>query len=178
MASYEAIVRSYRADAEQRKSEAEWWSDHSQTLVLAIHRACLSAIPGRKGLVKHRHQRRIAPSTLKAVASILVPFAARLEATQSFDDLHNVVVSACRHIKGVRELFTYDVSHRLGLYLGLRPERVYLHRGTRDGAKALGIVVSGRKYIELDELPEPLQGLLPEEAEDVLCIYKSRFKTG
>ena len=54
-----------------------------------------------------------------------------------------------------------DLSDRTGrdLHLGLEPERIYLHSGTREGAKVLGF--TGRKTIEVHELPEELQVLEP-----------------
>ena len=37
------------------------------------------------------------------------------------------------------ELTVYDVAHRIGAYLQLEPDVVYLHRGTRIGARYLGL---------------------------------------
>ena len=51
------------------------------------------------------------------------------------------------------------------------PERVYLHRGTRKGARALGL---DWRADSLDPrvLPKELADLEPREIEDFLCIYK------
>lgn len=54
----------------------------------------------------------------------------------------------------------------------MEPERVYIHAGTRAGARALGLY-RRQEYLEPEELPEPFQRLRPAEVEDCLCIYKS-----
>jgi hypothetical protein len=98
-----------------------------------------------------------------------------IEAAENFDGLHSIVRLACSSVQGTGPLYCYDVAHRIGLHLGLHPDVIYLHTGTREGAKALGINVTGRDHIALSDLPKPLQVLSAAEAEDVLCIYKSWF---
>lgn len=61
----------------------------------------------------------------------------------------------------------YDVAHRIVAYLGLEPEHVYLHRGTRVGARALGLG-RGRQWIDLAELPDEFGRLTLAETEDCL----------
>ena len=65
----------------------------------------------------------------------------------------------------------YDTALRIGAKLGVEPKTVYLHRGTRSGAKALGIETN-RPFIEVHEFPRQLRSLRPRELEDCLCIYK------
>jgi hypothetical protein len=74
-------------------------------------------------------------------------------------------------IPGIGELTVYDTALRIGAHFGLEPERVYVHAGTREGARALGFE-NRRTTIDMNELPEPLQRLSAREAEDMLCIYK------
>jgi hypothetical protein len=64
---------------------------------------------------------------------------------------------------------------RIGARFGLEPKRVYVHAGTRDGARALGLDAD-RRTIEMAELPAPIRRLTAREAEDLLCIYKSRLR--
>jgi hypothetical protein len=66
-----------------------------------------------------------------------------------------------RPIPGIGELAVYDTALRIGARLGLEPAKVYLHAGTRAGAKALGLAYGGRT-IELAELPADY-GPLPAE---------------
>ena len=69
----------------------------------------------------------------------------------------------------------YDTALRIGAKLGVAPVRVYLHTGTREGAKRLGIETKGVSALWPSELPEALRELEPYEVEDVLCIYKDKF---
>ena len=69
----------------------------------------------------------------------------------------------------------YDTAHRIGAFLGLEPEHVYVHAGTTVGAKALGLKsIDG--WVAMDDLPEVFRKLKPYEVEDFLCIYKKKLK--
>lgn len=59
--------------------------------------------------------------------------------------------------------------------MGIYPKMVYVHAGTRAGAKAMGLDIR-RPYLKLDELPTPLRTLPAHEIEDLLCIFKDRLK--
>ena len=63
----------------------------------------------------------------------------------------------------------------IGAYLGVAPEKVYLHTGTRKGAKVLELNVAS-DCLEPDELPPPLRRLSPDDAENFLCIFKDAFR--
>ena len=77
-----------------------------------------------------------------------------------------------RAIRGAGELLAYDTALRIGAKFGLRPQRVYLHRGTREEAQAPGLNSSAPSLcLSLDELPKPLQQLAPYEIEECLCIW-------
>jgi hypothetical protein len=53
---------------------------------------------------------------------------------------------------------------------------VYLHSGTRDGARALGLG-RGRDTLRKHELPREFEELTAAEIEDCLCIYKDALKS-
>ena len=72
-------------------------------------------------------------------------------------------------------LYVYDTAWRIGAKLELEPELVYLHAGTRKGAKALGLD-SRRENIDPQDLPLPLQRLRPIHIENFLCLYKDRLE--
>jgi hypothetical protein len=78
-------------------------------------------------------------------------------------------------LSGIGELYVYDTAFRLGAYLALLPVDVYLHTGTRAGARALKLNVD-RKFIPIDEFPTALRHLQAHEIEDFLCIYKSKLQ--
>ena len=175
MSSYRAVLRSYAADAERRKAEDAWWSDPSLSLSETIRRASLSEIPSKGRLVRFGHQCRLSRDVLVETADALAALEREIARSNSFDDLYDLVSNVCSTVYGAGDLYAYDVAQRIGLRLGLHPEKIYLHTGTRVGARALGIDVAGRKSIGMDELPPTLRSLSPAEAEDVLCIYKGYF---
>ena len=98
----------------------------------------------------------------------------RLRCASSFDELLSLVESCIGDVKGIGELTIYDTALRIGAKLHLEPDRVYLHRGTREGARRLG-VGSSERSIPIDRLPPSLRQLKARETEDVLCIYKAEF---
>lgn len=134
----EAIALDYikryraRARAEMRRYAA------LRSLPEAIREAALCCLPDGK---RHPHQYRIPGNVLVRTEMALQALAADIATSENFDDLHSVVWAAIKPIRGVGELATYDIAHRIGAYLRLKPELVYLHRGTRDGAKASSIFV-------------------------------------
>lgn len=80
-------------------------------------------------------------------------------------------IEAIGSIRGVGELLVYDTALRIGAKLELMPDRVYLHSGTRRGARSLGLPFKMR-LISIAELPVPLRSLKQHEVEDCLCIFK------
>ncbi len=69
----------------------------------------------------------------------------------------------------------YDAASRIGAKLRLKPQRIYLHAGTRDGARALGVPRSAR-VLEKRDLPRPLRRLAAHHLENFLCIDKRRLE--
>lgn len=175
MASFDAILRSFAADAERRDDEDTWWQAEYLPLSDAIRRAGLSMIPGKKRMIRHGHQCRLPAAVLSEATQAILAFECEIEVVTNFDDLHALVCVACSSVHGTGPLYCYDVAHRIGLRLGIKPDLIYMHTGTREGAKALGIDVAGRVHIGVSDLPKPMRVLSAAEAEDVLCIYKSWF---
>jgi hypothetical protein len=99
-----------------------------------------------------------------------------LRAAKSFPKLMQVTGKIAAVIWKHPELTVYDTTHRIGAFLGVQPDRVYLHTGTREGAKALGFKGS-LTFILPREFPKPFHKLKPYEIEDCLCIYKDVLKT-
>jgi hypothetical protein len=85
-----------------------------------------------------------------------------------FAEVHRLVENEIGSIKGIGALTMYDIAHRIGAHFGKSPARVYLHAGTKTGARALEIA-----GISFDPkiLPRPFARLVPSEIEDCLCIY-------
>jgi hypothetical protein len=118
------------------------------------------------------HQFRIWRIARIKAKAILASSVRKLRHCTSFHELHNVLEALLLPIRGIGELYVSDVALRLGAHLGLARKFVYLHAGTRQGAGSLGVGY-GRAYLEMHELPRPLQSLTPDEIESFLCIYKT-----
>ena len=94
----------------------------------------------------------------------------------SFKALHDLLNETIGQITGIGPLMVYDTALRLGFTLGLEPEDVYLHAGTKVGATAIGIDVD-RTVVSKEELPKAFHILKASEIEDCLCIYKDALRT-
>lgn len=120
------------------------------------------------------HQRRIPRQTLRAWASALLRKERLIRSCRSFKELFEVLDNQSRKFWRNGELTVYDTALRIGAYLRREPTEVFLHRGTRKGAKALGFD-SKRRSIRPRELPKEFRLLKPREIEDCLCIYRSEL---
>jgi len=139
---------------------------------LAIEQAALATNSQGK---RYSHQYRLKKTALEEARRILLMNSKAIAQSKSFDDLFSLVETKVGGITGIGELYTYDTSLRVGAKLGLLPTRVYLHAGTRKGARALGF--KGRsRTLEVSELPSELRQLEPHEIEDVFCIFADDLK--
>jgi len=116
------------------------------------------------------HQRRIGNITLRRWSIRLKRRLKEIRACRNFDELHDLLWRL--RIAGVGELAVYDAAVRLGAYLGHKPKCVYLHAGTRSGARDLGIKKASGKTLAMRDLPAPLRRLGADHVENFLCIYK------
>lgn len=148
------------------------WYEQAGSLEEAIARAAYAETKDGK---RQSHQRLITHNAISEAQQKLRESVLRIERCSNFDDLHELIKDLLSQVKGVGELYCYDTARRIAAYLKLSPDRVYLHRGTRVGARALELDVS-RGYLALSELPVPLRSLTPDDIEDFLCIYKSKLK--
>lgn len=142
------------------------------SLELAIHHAALAI--DRRGK-RFSHQCRIPIDALQRAKALLGGEAARLGESRTFHELHAFLAKTLKSVRGLGELYVYDSGLRIGAFLGLAPSHVYLHAGTRTGARALGLDLS-QGFLRVSELPKPIQELQPHEIEDFLCIYKGRLR--
>lgn len=165
----EAAVAHYLARHRARAArELDYFSRVVRSDAEAVSRAALAQLPSGK---RHPHQYRIPKRALEESRQVLLANLPALRQATSFDELIALVGALTEPIPGIGQLAVYDTTLRIGARFGLEPSRVYLHAGTRDGARALGF--DGRRAnIDMVELPEPLQRLSAREAEDLLCIYK------
>ena len=126
----------------------------------------------RPGGRKHDHQFRIPVDVLNEAERRLQASADDLLLAPDFAALHDLVERAISPARGIGELAVYDISLRVGAFLGKGPALVYLHRGTRAGAATLGF---RGKVIDPKLLPATFSRLTAAEIEDCLCIYKDQL---
>lgn len=171
-ATYRAIIEDYRGRDAETKRERDFYSNQPN-LDAAIFAAATALTADSP---KHDHQWRIPRKTLKRFADRLQGQKTTLKAATNFHELWEVIRDEGRRIKGIGELTVYDTAHRLGIYLRREPKLIYLHAGTRQGARALGLPLDAG-YLRVDQLPAELQRLKPYEIEDCLCIYKDDLRS-
>lgn len=145
------------------------WMRESPDIGIAIDRAVRSRMPNG---VMHNHQTRVP-------IQVLLRYGIHLRSQigeRSEEDFHWLWIDCKRAaIAGIGPVTVYDVATRIGAYLGLEPDRVYLHAGVKQGAEALGIDTRGREYLQSSDLPVALRSLTANETEDFLCVYRSLF---
>lgn len=117
----------------------------------------------------HSHLNRISPEALDIVRARLLGSAKLRAELVSFDQLYTVVEEEIGGIYGIGLLTTYDIAQRIGAYLKLRPQKVYLHAGAKRGAQILK-VGRGKRKVERQAFHPDLQRLQPQFIEDFLCI--------
>lgn len=151
--------------------------DHDPLSAVADCESVADAIKAATGCIGRvpEHQRRVGREILAEASKKLIRRKKQIEACESFTELIELVEDVTADVYRFGELAVYDTSLRLGAWLDIMPERVYLHAGTRKGARALGLS-TGKGYLQMEELPEPLQVLEPREVEDFLCIYKAQLQ--
>lgn len=169
LTSLEAIVQDYTAVWQAAAGRELRYYARLDSLEDVIEVAGLAEFPRGK---RHNHQRQVRCDALKQARDRLLE--ANLRACTTFDELLERIDQVTADIFGYGELTVYDTALRIGAYLKLEPDKVYLHTGTRDGAKALGLD-GKRKAINVEELPEAFRRLKVHEIEDVLCIYADQI---
>jgi hypothetical protein len=159
-------IRTRRAGARAELRDFE----NERSPSAAIRRAALCELPSGK---RHPHQRRIPRVLLEEVEDRLQAIGRKLANAPDFATLYGLVHDKIGKIKGIGALTVYDVSHRIGGHFGMAPELVYLHAGTRTGARALNIAGDS---VDPKNLPREFSRLAASEIEDCLCIYKSELQ--
>src|SRR6202040_2897317 len=133
---FDRIVRTYiRRIRPRAQAEIDWFADQ-RTLSNAIEKAGIAE--NSKGK-RYSHQCRLKKSSIKRALCALQEASDEIGRARSFDDLFELIRAEVHSIPGIGELYVYDTSLRIGARLNVFPRRVYLHAGTRAGARALGV---------------------------------------
>ncbi len=167
--TYEQVVQDYIGAWRERSAEELKNFQTRPTLDKAIEYAGLAKKPNGK---RFDHQRRRRPAALHHATASLMNAKAELQACRDFDELVQLVHDTIGPIQDIGPLMIYDTALRLGAFLGHEPTKVYLHAGTKDGAKVLGL--DGRATcLPVSVFPKAFHRLRPHEIEDCLCLYKT-----
>jgi hypothetical protein len=169
--SLSGIVKDYISNwRDIAKKELRHFSGQ-RTLEDAIELAALARGPNGEKL---SHQWRIPASVLKKSHQRLRAAICEIRRTRPFEELHQLILKKIGSIHGIGELMVYDTALRIGAKLGREPSEVFLHAGTRVGARKLGLDIS-RETIGMSELPPLLRKLKAREVESLLCMYKDHL---
>ena len=164
MMRWDALLRHYDVHHRPRVEAEQAWFARSRNLDEAIRRAALATDDRGK---RFHHQRRIPPTALRAACQALIAETTSIARATNFETLHAIVAAA--RVRGTGPLYAYDTALRIGYYRNLLPIKVYVHAGTRTGARRLGL---SQRAIEPRDLPAALRRRPAHEVEDILCIYK------
>src|SRR5690606_36716857 len=123
---------------------------------------------------KSDHQYRIKTEALELSRKILLHNKNKISSCKDFNSLLKLIESLLKDVNGLGELYYYHTTLKLASYLNIFPEYIYLHIGTRDGAKYFGLNYKNA-YIEKTDLPNESHILELYEIVDFLCIYKNNF---
>jgi hypothetical protein len=168
---YRSLARHYRLHHHRRlKRELNWFAKQP-SLDKAIDDAAMSRNWKGKRFV---HQRRIRAGVLRAARELLLAAEPRIRKCDNFEELSQVIESALESLRGAGEVYTYEVSLRIGAKLGFSPQEAYLHTGTRQGAIIVGLNTQPM-WRGMKSLPPWLQELEPHEVADFLYTYKTKL---
>lgn len=168
---WDAILRHYDAHHRPRVAREQAWFRQSQSIEEAISKATLATDERGK---RFHHQRRIPRVALEAARDALLMHSTAITGATDFEQLLEIVTNALRDVYRTGKLYAYDTTLRIAYYRNLLPTKVYVHAGTRTGARALGLPLN-QIAIEVRALPSELQARPAHEVEDILCIYKDHF---
>lgn len=124
----------------------------------------------------HPHLYRVPTLALRqGVAQMLIEMNA-IRACSDFDALHGKLARIAQSINGLGKLWVYDTAVALAGCLAIAPSQIYLHAGTAEGARALG--VRARKRWHKSEWPQEFidSGLTADDLENFLCIYRRQLE--
>lgn len=165
----EELIDEYRRHECETDETATFASMPS--LDYAIERAGMAENDNGK---RYSHQYRLKRVNMAKATEKLRGRTAELATCESFDALHGLLCGITNGISGLGPLYAYDTARRLGAKLRIEPQRVYLHAGTRKGAKALGLDYR-QASLPMTDFPASLRVLPPDMLESFLCIYKDKL---
>ena len=180
LTSLDAIVRDWNfrfgpdGPYHHRRDHVLDYCASAPNLTQAIDRACAARAADGK---MHNHQSRVPEAVRQKFRRLIMeqwPWQLDEDLT-AFDDLYDHCESVAP--RGIGVVTVYDTATRIGAYLKLTPDALYMHAGVMLGWNRLhGRRMPLLKRIPRAELPIELQSLPPDEIEDLLCTYRDYFQ--
>lgn len=169
---YQNIINHY---VSWRNENPDTWINYTVEQTDICSAIKVAAKSENKEGIRNNHQKRLKKKAINDFIEELTKKALEIKKAKNFNSLIQIVES-CK-VKGIGELACYDTANRIGCKIGVYPDKIYLHAGTKKGAEKLFGKKLSKRFIEKSELPEPFKSseLDCAELEDVLCIYKARF---
>ena len=170
--SLEELVDDY-IESKRPKAEEELSYYRSRPNLQEAIRVSAQALDSEEK--KHDHQWRIPPRLLKELQKGLMKKQEAILASKTFEELLSITECVAGEIWKDAELTIYDTTQRLATYVGIEPRYIYLHAGTRRGARELGLAASSN-FLRLEDFPIALRRLRPYELENLLCTGREAFR--
>jgi len=172
LTSLEAIVEDWNmrfidGDAKKYRDTVVDYCIKASSFEEAVFRACKCRNELGK---KHNHQSKVRDVCLDAWAIKIVGnihYKEIYSFDQLFDELRIIL------IWGIGPVTHYDVATRIGAWMKLEPEQLYLHAGVLDGWKLLHGNGKWPERIHRDFWPGALRILPADQVEDLLCAYRT-----
>ncbi len=132
--------------------------------------------------VKLSHQKRLNLESLDLFAMNVLTKRLPLQKAITFDNVFSVLDPIGKNISDIGPLAVYDAALRIGWFLRLLPDQVFIQTGSLKGAsnlekKGLLIIPCGARSLPKASFPKPLQTLEPFEIENFLCVNKELLRT-
>ena len=146
--------------------ELDWFAE-PQTFANTVRRA--AAAEDRRGK-RLSHQCRLFRTTITEAQVELAAIWPLLRRAQTFAELIGLIRTALNGVASAGTLYVYDTALRIGSARGIFPDHIYLHAGSREGARR---IIPGRlpPCLPLAAFPQAFQRLAPHEIENLLCRY-------
>lgn len=152
-----------------KSKESESWILHCSKRSNLRDAIAFAALAENHVGKRHPHQYRRQKVALEKFAGLLLDQIDRISKAESFHELLSIVED-CK-VADIGPLTFYDTATRIGAYLKIYPEKIYLHTGTRLGAERLLDRKIKSDIIERSELPAVFQDprITCADIEDILC---------
>jgi hypothetical protein len=174
----EIYIKEYKYNYSKITAEEIKEFKNMPSITDAIKKAALMIIGKGK---RHPHHRLKSKNKLDIAKDILLDNQTKISGADNFHNLHEIIIKSLKKLKYIGPLYYYDTAFLIGAHLDKLPKKIYLHAGTKKGAKNMEINIRNKKYIEMEDIlcHEIFKKycLKPYEIEDFLCIYKEELST-